>query len=130
MRIAGLWVGALLASGCSSSGAARAAETPDAYGAAYEGDGVQCGAIVCSGAQLCCLVEVASDAMTMGPRQTCDQNCESVCADVCPDAGASSGGPAPPMPAGDAMASMTMPAPMPDGAPPMMGAPPGPGADQ
>jgi hypothetical protein len=136
---------------CGSGGSHAVADRPDAYGAAYEGDGVQCGAIVCSGAQLCCLVEIASDATEMGPRQTCDQDCESVCADVCPDAGASGGGGAPPMmgtaptsmpamnePDGAPASRMVQPdgAPpstmaQPDGAPPSMMAGPGAmGADQ
>lgn len=100
---------------------------PDAYGAAYQGDGVQCGAIVCSGSQQCCLVYVAADANASGPTHACDQDCQSICADTCPDAGGMTqsfppsgtgmpgmggipgGGPAPLMEGG-------MPAPMPPGA--------------
>jgi hypothetical protein len=59
----------------------------DAYGAGYQGDGVQCGAIVCSGTQQCCLVYIPADANTAGPTHACDQDCQSICADVCPDAG-------------------------------------------
>jgi hypothetical protein len=57
------------------------------FGAQYQGDGVQCGALVCSGSQQCCLVYIAADAGTSNPTHACDQNCESVCADTCPDAG-------------------------------------------
>ncbi len=59
----------------------------DTAGAQYEGNGVQCGALVCSGTQQCCLVYIAADASTSNPTHACDQNCESVCADTCPDAG-------------------------------------------
>jgi hypothetical protein len=57
------------------------------FGVQYQGDGVQCGALVCSGTQQCCLVYIAADADNSNPTHACDQDCQSVCADVCPDAG-------------------------------------------
>jgi hypothetical protein len=62
--------------------------TDDAgYETAFQGDGVQCGGIICSGTQLCCLVYVPTDASNSNPTHACDQDCISVCADTCPDAG-------------------------------------------
>jgi hypothetical protein len=57
------------------------------FGAEFQGNGVQCGAIVCSGTQQCCLVYIETDAMSSNPTHACDQNCMSICADICPDAG-------------------------------------------
>jgi len=84
-----------VAAGCAASAhESSAGGSGDGYGAAFEGDGVQCGAIICSGAQVCCIVPTPSEASSMGPAGKCDENCESVCADSCPDAGNTS------MPAG------------------------------
>jgi hypothetical protein len=110
---------------CSSSKAPSGGsqEQPDAYGASFQGDGVQCGAIICSGAQQCCLVYVAPDASSSNPTHKCDQNCVSQCADTCPDSGQSTGGGPPPAGGRDAgMAGMTGMPPaggMPDGGMPM-----------
>ena len=75
----------------------------DVFGAEFLGDGVQCGAIVCSSGQQCCLVYIPSDGASSNPTHACDQNCESVCADVCPDAGGQTGTG---MPGGGAMGGM------------------------
>ena len=81
------------------------------YGANYQGNGVQCGAIICSGSQQCCLVEISSGSSNGNPTHACDQNCESVCADTCPDSGGMTSAGAPPtggggmMPAGGGMMS-------------------------
>jgi hypothetical protein len=130
---------------CGGKGAAAAGTSPDSlagddaaaaddasYETAFQGDGVQCGAIVCSGSQQCCLVYVPTDASNSNPTHACDQDCVSVCADTCPDAGGMTSAGAPPMGAGG-MAPMGggMP-PMGGGTPPMGGGMPptmmGPGA--
>ncbi len=69
-----------------------ASEAADAFGATFQGDGVQCGAIVCSGSQQCCFVDIPTDANSAAPTHKCDQGCESVCMDACPDAGNGMGG--------------------------------------
>jgi hypothetical protein len=112
--------------GCAGSSVHESGTGGDdgGYGAAYEGDGVQCGAIICSGSQVCCIVPIASDAASMGPAGKCDESCESVCADSCPDAGNASGGGPGGMPSMMPGAGMTtdasggpmMPKEMPDGA--------------
>jgi hypothetical protein len=84
--------------GCAGSASRENGSAGDgAYGTAYEGDGVQCGALICSGSQVCCIVALPSEASSMGPSGKCNQSCESVCADSCPDAGngapAMAGGP-------------------------------------
>jgi hypothetical protein len=120
VSVLGLVVG--IAGGCGS-GAHATSGTSNGYGDQYQGDGIQCGAIVCSGSQVCCYVEIASDASSMGPVHKCDQNCESRCLDACPDAGTSSGpGPMPGAPGGSPMGDGAAPAmhggQMNDGAPP------------
>jgi hypothetical protein len=104
----------------------------DAYGTAFMGDGVQCGAIVCSTGQQCCLVYIAADATSSGPTHACDQDCESVCADTCPDAGGMTQSFPPSATSMPGAGGMPMGAPMPGGsteggAPPGMGMPAGPG---
>jgi hypothetical protein len=107
-----------LPTACSSKAPpAVSQEQPDAYGASYQGDGVQCGAIICSGAQQCCLVYVAPDASNSNPTHKCDQNCVSQCADTCPDSGDSTGGGPPPGMMG--MTGMRPAGGMPDGGMPM-----------
>jgi hypothetical protein len=99
-----------LPTACGSSKASPAAsqEQPDAYGASFQGDGVQCGAIICSGTQQCCLVYVAPDASNSNPTHKCDQDCVSQCADTCPDSGdPMGGGPPPGGGPGAGMAGMT-----------------------
>lgn len=86
-----LWLAAfasILAPACGGH-TDSSSENGDAttYGAEYQGSGVQCGAVVCSGTQLCCLVYISAEASSSGPTHACDQNCQSVCADTCPDAG-------------------------------------------
>jgi hypothetical protein len=74
--------------GAATEDGGRGAVADDAgYETAFQGDGVQCGGIICSGAQLCCLVYVPTDASNSNPTHACDQDCVSVCADTCPDAG-------------------------------------------
>ena len=98
------------------------------YETTFQGDGVQCGAIVCTGSQQCCLVYVPTDASSSNPTHACDQDCVSVCADTCPDAGGMTSAGAPPMgggmpPMGGATPPMGgggMPS-MGGGAPPMGG---------
>ena len=97
---------------------AQVGDDATGFGTQYQGDGVQCGALVCSGTQQCCLVYIAADANSSNPTHACDQDCQSVCADTCPDAGGQTssampagGGPmGNPMgmggPMGDAMAGM------------------------
>ena len=76
------------ATGAAREDAGLGALADDAgYETAFQGDGVQCGGIICSGAQLCCLVYVPTDASNSNPTHACDQDCISVCADTCPDAG-------------------------------------------
>jgi len=83
--------GAILIWACGRSagldGSASSGPDENTAGTQFQGDGVQCGALVCSGTQQCCLVYVPADASTSNPTHACDQNCESVCADTCPDAG-------------------------------------------
>jgi hypothetical protein len=71
----------------SSPSSGSPGDDASTFGVQYQGDGVQCGALVCSGTQQCCLVYIAADADTSDPTHACDQDCQSVCADVCPDAG-------------------------------------------
>jgi hypothetical protein len=81
-------LGSIVVLGCAGSAHESGTGGGDGgYGAAYEGDGLQCGALICSGSQVCCIVPIASDASSMGPAGKCDEGCESVCADSCPDAG-------------------------------------------
>lgn len=77
----------IVVSACSGSGP-QASPASGGVGTGFLGDGVQCGAIFCSGSQQCCLVSVAVDASAAGPTHKCDQGCESQCLDACPDAGA------------------------------------------
>jgi hypothetical protein len=56
----------------------------DAYGARFLGDADQCAAIVCSGAQVCCVVPIPSDAPTPHPNNKCDYDCTAQCMDSCP----------------------------------------------
>ena len=100
-----------VAVGCAGSAQDNSSSPGAGYGDAYQGDGVQCGSIICSGAQVCCIVPIPTDVQSMGPAGKCDQSCESVCADSCPDAGASSmhmGMPAGGMTKGDAAAGGMM----------------------
>jgi hypothetical protein len=76
---------------CSGHGPA-ADQSGDGFGAGFQGDGIQCGAIVCSGSQQCCYVAIAIDAASGTPTHKCDQGCESICMDECPDAGNGMGG--------------------------------------
>jgi hypothetical protein len=109
----------------------------DVFGAEFLGDGLQCGAIVCSSGQQCCLVYIPPDATSSNPTHACDQNCESVCADVCPDAGGQTGTGMPGMGAmapmggmggmGGPMGGMNMAGMDRPEAGPKPGAPPGPG---
>lgn len=59
-------------------------DAEDAYGARFQGDADQCAAIVCTGAQVCCVVSIASDAPTVNPNNRCDYDCTAVCLDSCP----------------------------------------------
>jgi hypothetical protein len=58
--------------------------TPDAYGAQFQGDAGQCAAVICSGAQVCCVVPIPSDAPTPHPNNRCDYDCTAQCMDSCP----------------------------------------------
>jgi hypothetical protein len=57
---------------------------PDVYGAQFQGDADQCAAVVCSGAQVCCVVPIPSDTLTEHPDNRCDYNCTAQCMDSCP----------------------------------------------
>lgn len=83
--IALLWTASVLLA-CGGHGFVGT-DAPDAFGSSFMGDGLQCGAIFCSGSQQCCLVPVDAEASASGPTHKCDQDCESVCMDSCPDAG-------------------------------------------
>jgi hypothetical protein len=83
---------ALACTGACSGHGPSASETPDAFGASFQGDGVQCGAIVCTGSQQCCFVDIPTDANSSAPTHKCDQGCESVCMDECPEAGSGMSG--------------------------------------
>jgi hypothetical protein len=97
IRLAFLVASALCAcAGRSSSSAWQTVDADAGYQTGFQGDGVQCGAIVCSGAQQCCLVYVPTDASSSNPTHACDQNCISICADTCPDAGGATGTGMPP----------------------------------
>jgi hypothetical protein len=54
------------------------------YGAAFQGDADQCASVVCSGAQVCCVVPIPSDAPTPYPNHKCDYDCMAQCMDSCP----------------------------------------------
>jgi hypothetical protein len=102
--------------GSGSSGGSSSIGDASSFGAQYQGNGVQCGAIVCSGTQQCCLVYIAAEASTSNPTHACDQDCESVCAETCPDAGGQTsagmppgGGGPPGGPMSDAMAGKGAP---------------------
>jgi hypothetical protein len=114
--------------GAATDDATGGAATDDAgFETTFQGDGVQCGAIVCSGSQQCCLVYRVTDASNSNPTHACDQDCESVCADICPDAGGMTGTGMPPM-GGGGMPSMGgggMPPMGGGGMPPMKMGPPG-----
>lgn len=68
---------------------------PDAYGARFLGDADQCAAIVCSGAQVCCVVPIPSDAPTAHPNNKCDYDCTAQCMNSCPVIALGSSGVAP-----------------------------------
>jgi hypothetical protein len=55
--------------------------------AAFQGDADQCATVVCSGAQVCCVVSIPSDPPTPYPNNKCDYDCEARCMDACPDLG-------------------------------------------
>jgi hypothetical protein len=57
---------------------------PDVYGAQYQGDAGACATVICSGAQVCCVLPVPSDAATPYPNNKCDYNCVALCMDSCP----------------------------------------------
>jgi hypothetical protein len=59
-------------------------DVADVYGALFEGDGDMCGAVICSGSQVCCVVSVPSEAATPNPNNKCDYHCTAVCMDSCP----------------------------------------------
>lgn len=128
----------LIAAACGGSasregvGDGDGSAAANTYGMAFMGDGVQCGAIVCSSGQQCCLVYIPTDATSSGPTHACDQGCESVCADTCPDAGGMTQSFPPSASSMPGAGGMPMGAPMPGGpmeggAPPGMGMPSGPG---
>jgi hypothetical protein len=56
----------------------------DVYGAKYQGDAGACATVVCSGAQVCCVLPIPSDASTLHPNNRCDYDCVAVCMDSCP----------------------------------------------
>jgi hypothetical protein len=60
------------------------AAVEDVYGAQYQGDADQCATVVCSGAQVCCVVPIPSDAPTAHPNNKCDYDCTAQCMDSCP----------------------------------------------
>ena len=90
-----------------SSLPSQADDADAGYQTGFQGDGVQCGAIVCSGAQQCCLVYVPTDASNSNPTHACDQNCMSICADTCPDAGGATSTGMPPAGGGPPMGGMS-----------------------
>jgi hypothetical protein len=51
---------------------------------AFQGDADQCATVVCSGAQVCCVVSIPSDAPTPYPNNKCDYDCVARCMDACP----------------------------------------------
>lgn len=57
---------------------------PDVYGAAYQGDAGACATVICSGAQVCCVLPAPSDAATPRPNNKCDYDCVAACMDSCP----------------------------------------------
>jgi hypothetical protein len=59
-------------------------DVADVYGAKYQGDGDMCGAVICGGGQVCCVVSIPSDAPTPNPNNKCDYECTAVCMDECP----------------------------------------------
>jgi hypothetical protein len=71
------------------------ASITDAYGARFLGDADQCAAVVCSGAQVCCVVPIPSDAPTAHPDNKCDYDCTAQCMDSCPVVSLGSAGAAP-----------------------------------
>jgi hypothetical protein len=54
------------------------------YGAKYQGDAGACATVVCSGAQVCCVLPIPSDAQTPHPNNRCDYDCVAACMDSCP----------------------------------------------
>lgn len=54
------------------------------YGAKYQGDAGACATVVCSGAQVCCVLPIPSDASTPHPDNRCDYDCVAACMDSCP----------------------------------------------
>ena len=54
------------------------------YGAEYQGDAGACATVICSGAQVCCVLPVPSDAATPHPNNKCDYDCIALCMDSCP----------------------------------------------
>jgi hypothetical protein len=77
---AGVPVGA----GAPQDAGADEATGGDVYGAGYQGDGGACATVLCSGAQVCCVIPVPSDASTPYPNNKCDYDCVAVCMDSCP----------------------------------------------
>jgi hypothetical protein len=75
-------IDAVLDSGAPES--ADVALVPDAYGAEYQGDAGACATVICSGAQVCCVLPAPSDAPTPRPNNKCDYDCVAACMDSCP----------------------------------------------
>lgn len=63
---------------------AQASTIPDVYGAKFLGDADQCATVVCSGAQVCCVVPIASGGPHEHPNNRCDYDCTARCMDSCP----------------------------------------------
>jgi hypothetical protein len=78
--------GILVDSGAGGGASAEvdAAEEPVVYGARYQGDAGACATVICSGAQVCCVVPIPSDAATPNPNNRCDYDCVAMCMDSCP----------------------------------------------
>ena len=80
----------------TQSAAIPEASIPDVYGARFQGDADQCASVLCSGAQVCCVVPIPSDAPTQHPDNKCDYDCTAQCMDSCPVIVLGSAGSAPP----------------------------------